>query len=88
MPKARARLAPTTSMMTAPTIARMICVCRTAGVRGGVPRRRGRSASAGAEDGRQRQPDERDLHVVERVGLVQRLLFLDRLSAVVLCPAP
>jgi hypothetical protein len=26
MPKARARLAPTTSMITAPTTARMICV--------------------------------------------------------------
>ena len=46
MPKARARLAPTTSMMTAPTTARMICVWTTAGIRGGVPRRFGRSASA------------------------------------------
>ena len=46
MPNARARLAPTTSMMTAPTTARMICVWTTAGIRGGVPLRRGRSASA------------------------------------------
>src|SRR5688572_20527942 len=44
MPNARARLAPTTSMISAPTTARMICVCTTAGCRSGVPRRRGRNA--------------------------------------------
>ena len=46
MPKARARLAPTTSMISAPTTDRMIWVWITAGWRMGVPRRRGRSASA------------------------------------------
>lgn len=46
MPKARARLAPTTSMINAPTTASTICVWTTAGWRGGVPLRRGRSASA------------------------------------------
>ena len=45
MPNARARLAPTISMISAPTAARMIWVSTTAGVRGGVPRRRGRNAS-------------------------------------------
>ena len=45
MPNARARLAPTTSMISEPTTARMICVCTTAGCRSGVPLRRGRSAS-------------------------------------------
>ena len=45
MPKARARLAPTTSMISEPTTARMIWVCTTAGWRSGVPRRRGRRAS-------------------------------------------
>ena len=45
MPKARARLVPTISMITAPTPASTICVCTTATERGGVPRRRGRSAS-------------------------------------------
>jgi hypothetical protein len=46
MPNARARLAPTTSMIKAPTTDSMICVWMTAGLRGGVPRRFGRSASA------------------------------------------
>src|SRR6187397_356613 len=44
MPNARTTLEPTTSMTTEPTMARMICVCTTAGVRVGVPRRRGRNA--------------------------------------------
>ena len=37
MPKARARLEPTTSITTAPTIARMICVWTTGAWRWGVP---------------------------------------------------
>src|SRR5918994_708160 len=45
MPNARARLAPTTSITAAPTIARMICVWMTGALRCGVPRRRGRNAS-------------------------------------------
>src|SRR3954471_14928979 len=46
MPKARARLEPTTSITVAPTTARTICVSMTGAERGGVPRRRGRNASA------------------------------------------
>ena len=46
MPNARARLAPTTSMISAPTIARTICVSMTAASRRGDPARRGRRASA------------------------------------------
>src|ERR1043166_4471998 len=46
MPKARARLEPTTSITVAPTTARTICVSITGADRGGVPRRRGRNASA------------------------------------------
>ncbi len=46
MPNARARLEPTTSMTVAPTMARTICVSMTGADRGGVPRRRGRNASA------------------------------------------
>ncbi len=48
MPNARARLEPTTSMTTAPTMAKMIWVCMTAGCRLGVPRLRGRNASPDA----------------------------------------
>src|SRR5260370_64242 len=48
MPNARARLDPTTSITTEPTMARMICVWMTGACRGGVPRRRGRSASTHA----------------------------------------
>src|SRR5262245_43403535 len=46
MPNARARLEPTTSMTVAPTTASTICVSMTGAERGGVPRRRGRNASA------------------------------------------
>src|ERR1041385_597440 len=46
MPKARARLEPTTSITVAPTTASTICVSMTGADRGGVPRRRGRNASA------------------------------------------
>src|SRR4051812_5145335 len=46
MPNARARLDPTTSMTVAPTTARTIWVSITGADRGGVPRRRGRNASA------------------------------------------
>src|SRR5689334_16440324 len=46
MPKARARLDPTTSMTVAPTTASTICVWMTGADRAGVPRRRGRKASA------------------------------------------
>src|SRR5262245_46996866 len=48
MPNARARLDPTTSIPIAPTTARMIWVWITGALRGGVPRRRGRTASAAA----------------------------------------
>ena len=46
MPKARDRLLPTTSMITAPTTASMICVWMTTTLRAPWLRRRGRSASA------------------------------------------
>ena len=46
MPKARERLLPTTSMITAPTSDNMICVWITTTLRGPWLRRRGRSASA------------------------------------------
>ena len=81
MPKARARLAPTTSMMTAPTTARMICVWTTAGVRGGVPRRFGRSASAAPSSGRQRQPDQRVPDLVHRMR-AERLVLRRLVDAV------
>ena len=68
MPNARARLAPTTSMTTAPTTASTICVWTTAGLRGGVPRRFGPERQRGAERGRERQPDHRIVDLVERMG--------------------
>ena len=85
MPKARARLAPTTSITTAPTTARTICVWTTAGVRGGVPRRFGPQRERRTQACRQRQPHHRVGDVVERmhrvlVGILDRPLWLELLG--------
>ena len=78
MPKARARLVPTISMITAPTIARMIWVWMTGVVRFGVPRRFGRSARTVPENRSKRQPHQRRPHLAQRhrpgieVGFAQR----------------
>ena len=76
MPNARARLAPTMSMISAPTMASTIWVSMTAGSRGGDEARRGRRASAAPKQRGQRQAHgglrESGAQIAERVHRVER----------------
>ncbi len=68
MPNARARLAPTTSMISEPTTARMICVWTTAGWRSGVPPPARPQREHGSEQRRERKADRgREQLFAERV---------------------
>ena len=90
MPNARARLEPTTSITTAPTTARMICVWMTGACRCGVPRRRGRSASTQARPAaigsRVTRVPEVDRTCVVSIGRVRR--HVARCGSVLLLGAP
>ena len=74
MPKARARLAPTTSMISEPTTARMICVCTTAGWRSRRAVAARPQREHGAEQRRQRQADRgREQLLLERVHHARKI---------------